>query len=170
MKNMSLGLIETLGWVPAIIAADAASKAAVVSLLGYELARAGLVTVKVTGDVAAVQAAVAAGAAAAEQVGRVVTVHVIPRPDRQLGTLQPGPESDLRAGKVEPSPGSLRGAEGPAEPSGALGEEDTPQAPVPSAESQNPSSPVKSKRSTPKAPKPEKTGKSKRRGRGKRED
>lgn len=60
MKNRSLGLMETWGWVPAIVAADAASKAAVVSLLGYELARTGLVTVKVAGEVAVVQAAVAA--------------------------------------------------------------------------------------------------------------
>ena len=49
----SLGLIETFGIVPAIVALDAASKAAMVSLLGYELARAGLVTIKVVGDVAA---------------------------------------------------------------------------------------------------------------------
>ncbi|OHE21549.1 MAG: ethanolamine utilization protein EutM, partial [Syntrophobacterales bacterium GWF2_56_9] len=78
MKNNSLGLIETWGFVPAIVAADAASKAALVSLRGYELARAGLVTIKVVGAVAAVKAAVSAGAAAAEKVGKVSSVHVIP--------------------------------------------------------------------------------------------
>ena len=50
MKGQSLGLIETWGFVPAVVAADAASKAAMVSLQGFELARGGLVTVKLTGD------------------------------------------------------------------------------------------------------------------------
>jgi len=103
MKNNSLGLIETWGLVPAIVAADAASKAAMVSLLGYELARAGLVTVKVVGDVAAVSAAVSAGAAAAKQVGKVVAVHVIPRPDRQLRISPSAPESPQERPKAGPS-------------------------------------------------------------------
>ncbi len=84
MKGQSLGLIETWGLVPAVVAADAASKAAMVSLLGFELARGGLVTVKLSGDVGAVKAAVAAGSAAAKTVGKVISAHVIPRPDRQL--------------------------------------------------------------------------------------
>jgi len=91
MKGQSLGLIETWGFVPAVVAADAASKAAMVSLLGFEPARGGLVTVKLSGDVGAVKAAVAAGAAAAEKVGKVISVHVIPRPDRQLRLDAPGP-------------------------------------------------------------------------------
>jgi len=112
MKTNSLGLIETWGLVPAIVAADAASKAAMVSLLGYELARAGLVTIKVVGDVAAVTAAVAAGAAAAKQVGKVVSVHVIPRPDRQLRINSPTPE-----GRPSPAPAPLEHpAEAPAMP------------------------------------------------------
>jgi len=112
MKTNSLGLIETWGLVPAIVAADAASKAAMVSLSGYELARAGLVTIKVVGDVAAVTAAVAAGAAAAKQVGKVVSVHVIPRPDRQLRINSPTPE-----GRPSPAPAPLEHpAEAPAMP------------------------------------------------------
>ena len=87
MQKRSLGLIETWGYVPAIEAADAGIKAADVALLGYEEVRAGLITVKFIGDVAAIKAAVAAGAAAGERVGKVVAVHVIPRPDPQLRIL-----------------------------------------------------------------------------------
>jgi len=84
MKRQSLGLIETWGYAPAIEAADAGTKAADVNFLGYEITRVALVTVKFVGDVAAVQAAVAAGEQAAKKVGKVVSVHVIPRPDPQL--------------------------------------------------------------------------------------
>lgn len=81
MESRALGLIETQGLVCALEAADAATKSARVVLVGYEVTRGGgLVTVKVRGDVAAVQAAVAAGAAAARAVGRVVSTHVIARP------------------------------------------------------------------------------------------
>ena len=84
METESLGLIETLGLVGAIEAADAGTKAANVSFRGYERGRAGLITVVFTGDVAAVRTAVAAGMAAAKQVGQVVSVHVIARPHVQL--------------------------------------------------------------------------------------
>lgn len=90
MQDRSLGLIETIGYTAAVEAVDAACKAARVTFLGHELVDKGLVTVKFAGDVAAVQAAVAAGAAAAQRVGRVISVHVIPRPDGQLGSLGPG--------------------------------------------------------------------------------
>lgn len=87
----ALGLIETVGLVPAIEAADAAVKAANVRLVGYELAKgSGLTTVKIKGDVGAVKAAVEAGKAAALKVGKVYAVHVIPRPDRQLGIIVEG--------------------------------------------------------------------------------
>ena len=89
MRKQSLGMIETWGYVPAIEAADAGTKAADVDLLGYEEVRAGLITVKFIGDVGAIKAAVAAGAAAGERVGKVVAVHVIPRPDSQLRVLPP---------------------------------------------------------------------------------
>ena len=83
-KVKSIGLIETLGMVGAVEAADAATKAANVELLGYELNRAGFVTVKLTGDVAAVKAAVSSGGATAQKLGNLVATHVIPRPDNQL--------------------------------------------------------------------------------------
>jgi ethanolamine utilization protein EutM len=80
----ALGLVETRGLVGAIEAADAGLKAANVKLAGTEKADAGLVTVKFTGETAAVKAAVDAGAAAAERVGQLVSVHVIPRPHDEL--------------------------------------------------------------------------------------
>ena len=83
-KIKSIGLIETLGMVGAIEAADTALKAANVTFLGYELNKAGFVTIKFTGDVAAVKAAVGAGAATARKVGNLVATHVIPRPAGQL--------------------------------------------------------------------------------------
>ena len=76
----ALGLIETLGLVGAIEAADAMVKAAKVTLRGTERSTGGLYTVKVTGDVGAVKSAVEAGAAAAEKIGRLISKHVIPRP------------------------------------------------------------------------------------------
>ncbi|BHH83724.1 BMC domain-containing protein [Desulforhopalus sp. 52FAK] len=83
-KVKSIGLIETLGIVTAIEAADTALKAANVECLGYELNKAGYVTIKLSGDIAAVQAAVSSGAATAERLGNLVATHVIARPDEQL--------------------------------------------------------------------------------------
>jgi microcompartment protein CcmL/EutN len=80
----ALGMIETWG-VPALIAAaDAAAKAAEVHVSAYEKVDGGLVTVYIWGDVASVKAAVDAGTAAAQQVGKVIGVHVIPRPDADI--------------------------------------------------------------------------------------
>ena len=76
----SLGMIETKGLVAAIEAADAMVKSANVALIGYEKIGSGLVTVMVRGDVGAVKAATDAGAAAAQKLGELVSVHVIPRP------------------------------------------------------------------------------------------
>lgn len=89
MAQQALGLIETIGLIAAIEAADAAVKAADVRLVGYELARRGrgMTTVKLLGDVAAVKAAVDAGNAAASRVGKVVSVHVIPRPHEESTML-----------------------------------------------------------------------------------
>ncbi|UCD31010.1 MAG: BMC domain-containing protein [Nitrospirota bacterium] len=104
MKKKSLGLIETRGFIPAIEAADAGTKAADVILIGYEITKVALVTVKFRGDVAAVKAAVSAGAAAARKVGQVVAVHVIPRPDRQL-SIEPSdepPESKTKPDEPKP--------------------------------------------------------------------
>jgi microcompartment protein CcmL/EutN len=83
-----LGLVETKGLVGALEAADAGLKAANVRLLASERADAGLVTVMFGGDVAAVRAAVDAGAAAAERVGHLVSSHVIPRPHEQLSVIE----------------------------------------------------------------------------------
>jgi ethanolamine utilization protein EutM len=76
----ALGMVECMGLVAMIEAADAMVKAANVQLVGYERIDAGLVTAIVRGDVAAVRAAVDAGAAAGARVGKVVATHVIPRP------------------------------------------------------------------------------------------
>lgn len=83
MRVSSLGLIETWGYVAAIEAADVGLKAANVDLMGCEITKTALVTIKFSGDVGAVKAAVDAGKIAAEKVGRVIAAHVIPRPNIQ---------------------------------------------------------------------------------------
>lgn len=88
----ALGMIETRGLVAAIEAADAMVKAANVTLTCKEHVGGGLVTVMVRGDVGAVKAATDAGAAAAERVGELISVHVIPRPHEELEFLMKGPE------------------------------------------------------------------------------
>ena len=87
MSMEALGMIETKGFVGAVEAADAMVKAANVILVGREYIGAGYVTVLVRGDVGAVKAATDAGAAAARRVGELVSVHVIPRPHRELETV-----------------------------------------------------------------------------------
>ncbi|MBI4553218.1 MAG: ethanolamine utilization microcompartment protein EutM [Candidatus Latescibacteria bacterium] len=86
----ALGMIETKGLVAAIEAADAMVKAAKVTLVGKEKIGGGYVTVMVRGDVGAVKAATDAGAAAAEKIGEVVSVHVIPRPHADVEIILPG--------------------------------------------------------------------------------
>src|SRR6476620_3214416 len=85
----ALGLIETKGLVPLIEAADAMIKAANVTLIGWQKIGSGMVTALVVGDVAAVKAAIDAGAAAAARVGEVVGVQVIPRPHEDLVVVLP---------------------------------------------------------------------------------
>ncbi|WP_435309327.1 ethanolamine utilization microcompartment protein EutM [Sebaldella termitidis] len=85
----ALGMIETKGLVAAIEAADAMVKAANVTLIGKEYIGGGLVTVMVRGDVGAVKAATDAGAAAAERVGELVSVHVIARPHGEIEMILP---------------------------------------------------------------------------------
>ena len=85
----ALGMIETKGLVGAIEAADAMTKSANVTLMGYEKIGSGLVTVMVRGDVGAVKAATDAGAAAAERVGELISVHVIPRPHEEVEYILP---------------------------------------------------------------------------------
>lgn len=88
----ALGMIETKGLVGAIEAADAMTKSANVTLMGYEKIGSGLVTVMVRGDVGAVKAATDAGAAAAERVGELISVHVIPRPHNEVESILPSLE------------------------------------------------------------------------------
>jgi ethanolamine utilization protein EutM len=85
----ALGMVETKGLVGSVEAADAMVKAANVELVGREQVGSGLVTVLVRGDVGAVKAATDAGAAAAERVGELVSVHVIPRPHSDVEKILP---------------------------------------------------------------------------------
>lgn len=87
MEMNALGLIEVVGYPAAVEAADVCLKSANVRLIGYELATDGLVTVKVAGDVGAVRAAVDAGSIKASQLGKVLSVLVIPRPAKGVGGL-----------------------------------------------------------------------------------
>jgi ethanolamine utilization protein EutM len=85
----ALGMIETKGLTALIEASDAMLKSANVTLIGWQKIGSGLVTALVVGDVAAVKAAVDAGAAAAGRVGEVIGVQVIPRPHEDLGAILP---------------------------------------------------------------------------------
>ncbi len=89
MSLDALGMIETRGLVGAIEAADAMVKAAKVTLIGKEKIGGGYVTVMVRGDTGAVKAATDAGASAAEKVGELVSVHVIPRPHVEVEMILP---------------------------------------------------------------------------------
>ena len=85
----ALGLIETKGLVASVEAADAMTKAANVELIGKVQVGGGLVTIMVRGDVGAVKAALDAGATAAERVGELISVHVIPRPHEDIEFILP---------------------------------------------------------------------------------
>ena len=89
VQMIALGMVETKGLIGAIEAADAMVKAANVRLIGKEQIGSGLVTVFVRGDVGAVKAATDAGAAAAEKIGEVISVHVIPRPHTEVDGILP---------------------------------------------------------------------------------
>lgn len=90
MASQALGMIETKGLITLLEATDAALKAADVTMSGWEKVGSGLVTSFFRGDVAAVKAAVEAGAEAANSVGEVVSVQVIPRPHDDLSKLSKG--------------------------------------------------------------------------------
>jgi microcompartment protein CcmL/EutN len=108
MITNALGFIETIGLTAAIEAADTAVKAANVHLIGYELAKGdGMTAVKIEGDVGAVKAAVTAAQVAAAKVGKVVSVHVIPRPARDTEYVVLTPETvglEKAAKKAPPKP------------------------------------------------------------------
>ena len=102
MGRVALGLIETRGLIGVIEAADVAVKAADVRLLGFEQIGGGLVTLRLCGDVASVQAAVRAAAQAAERVGELISSHIIPRPHQELIDLLEG-----RTAAQQPAPPSI---------------------------------------------------------------
>lgn len=87
MAKMALGLIETMGLIAAIGAADAALKSADVSLIGFDFPGNGGTTVKIEGEVSAVKFAVEAGVLAGERIYQVLSSHVIARPGDGLDTI-----------------------------------------------------------------------------------
>lgn len=120
MVDYALGLVETKGLVGAIEAADAMVKTAHVILVGKEVTRGALVTVKVIGDTAAVRAAVEAGAAAAQRVGELISQHIIPRPAEGIEELifagsprQQGAVEDMLHGESVPNAAAPSHAEEP---------------------------------------------------------
>ncbi len=85
--EIALGLVETLGMVPAIVAADQMLKAADVELISYENIGSTLVTIMIKGDVAAVKASVEVGVEAGNKVGKVTASNVMPRPISEVGKI-----------------------------------------------------------------------------------
>ena len=85
----ALGMIETKGFAAMVEASDAMVKAARVELVHYEKIGGGYTTAIVRGDVAAVKAALEAGARGAERVGEVIAVHIIPRPHTNIDLVLP---------------------------------------------------------------------------------
>ena len=150
--KQSLGLIETYGLCAGIEAADAAVKSANVTLIGYELAMGdGMTTIKISGDVGAVKAAVDAARAAASKVGQVASAHVIARPaenldglvvnKRTLGSM-PGARADVKGNsplsasyvpptpKAEPKPAAKPVAKTEAKPAVKAEPKPAPKAPA----------------------------------------
>ncbi|MCJ8013550.1 BMC domain-containing protein [Paenibacillus sp. KQZ6P-2] len=101
MRHSALGLVEVRGYLGAVAVADAALKAASVTCIGVEIIKGGLVTVKLDGDVGAVQAAVEAGAEMAKQLDVLVTRHVIARMHEETAALVAGPV-DIGEGQRQP--------------------------------------------------------------------
>lgn len=116
----ALGMVETVGLTGAIEAGDAMSKAASVTLVGWDRVGSGLCTVFCRGDVAAVKSAVDAGAQAASKVGEVHSVHVIARPHAGLGVLVPSNAGEEGAGAGALGMVETRGATGLIEASDAM--------------------------------------------------
>jgi microcompartment protein CcmL/EutN len=87
MAQQAIGMIETKGLIPAVEATDVALKAADVKFVRQDKVGSGFVAITIEGDVAAVKAAVDAGADAARRVGEVLSVHVIARPHEDVSKL-----------------------------------------------------------------------------------
>lgn len=144
----ALGMIEVYGYLTAVEALDSALKAANVTRLDVVKVRGGLVTVLVEGDVGAVKAAMDASAAAAERIGTVVSVHVIPRPasdvERMLKGPGGGPKTEPREAEPEPKepePEERKAEEPKAEPPEVDLEPETPE-PEPEPEAPEPEEPA----------------------------
>ena len=97
MASEALGMLECKGLVCLIEGVDAMLKSANVKMVGWDKVGSGLVTAFVVGDVAAVKAAIDAGASAAAKIGEVVSVQVIPRPHEELAAVLPKPKADKGA-------------------------------------------------------------------------
>lgn len=135
----ALGMIEVYGYLTAVEALDSALKAANVTRLDVVKVRGGLVTVLVEGDVGAVKAAMDASAAAAERIGTVVSVHVIPRPASDVERMLKGPGGGPKTEppETEPEePGKPEPKE--AEPKGPEPEERKAEEPEPEPEPEAP--------------------------------
>ncbi len=89
IDSAALGMIETRGFAAMVEASDTMVKAAKVELVSYEKTGGGYVTAIIRGDVAAVRAALDAGSRAAERVGEIISVHVIPRPHANVDATLP---------------------------------------------------------------------------------
>nr|WP_322353730.1 BMC domain-containing protein [Paratractidigestivibacter sp.] len=169
--KQSLGLIETYGLCAGIEAADAAVKSANVTLIGYELAMGdGMTTIKISGDVGAVKAAVDSAKAAASKVGQVASAHVIPRPAENLAGLvfnkrtlgsMPGARADVKgnsplsASYVPPAPMAEAKSVAKPKPEPAPKAEPKP-APKPAPKAEPKPAPKPAPKAEPKpAPKPE---------------
>ena len=100
-NSLALGMIETKGFVGMVEASDAMVKAARVELVNYEKIGGGYVTSIVRGDVAAVKAATEAGSKAAEKVGELISVHVIPRPHINIDKVLPLGRQEIVRKKLE---------------------------------------------------------------------
>ena len=149
----ALGMIEVYGYLTAVEALDSALKAANVTRLDVVKVRGGLVTVLVEGDVGAVKAAMDASAAAAERIGTVVSVHVIPRPASDVERMLKGPGGGSKADPPkaepepkepepkEPEPEELKAEEPKAEQPEADLEPETPE-PEPEPEAPEPEKPA----------------------------
>ena len=92
--GQALGLVETVGLVPALEACDKMLKASNVKLVSYENVGSTLVTIMVVGDVAAVEASVEAGAQAAAAIGKLTSHNVMPRPIPSVGDIVSVPDID----------------------------------------------------------------------------
>ena len=119
MKNSALGLVEVRGYLGAVAVADAALKAASVTCIGVEIINGGLVTVKLDGDVGAVQAAVDAGAELAKQLDVLVTRHVIARMHEETAAMVATPDTPDEEGdnpcQVQESDSTSQNEQGEAE-------------------------------------------------------